>query len=287
MPSELRLNIYSPDMPAKNLRSKKVSEEANDLAEDNFEQIRLLIANLADKTDKLDVDSRKRHDAIYGELEHLEESTKTLFKDVGEMKTSLDFVNSEIEDLKQRLEDKPDKSSVAKWMVKIDNLENRSKRNNVVFLNIPEGVEDGSTCEGIIQDILVNHMNLERNIEIMKAHRTAIKNRQNRRNGEQSSRPIHVALLRYPDKQFILKNAAAKLKDNPYLGAKNFISDDVSKAVRDERKILKDRHLEEIRSRQDVEYAFIPWSIPPRILYKGNDSEKLKSFFRPASGGSE
>ena len=68
---------------------------------------------------------------------------------------------------------------------------------------------------------------------------------------------VHVAFLRYPDKQFILKNAAAKLKDNPYLGAKIFISDDVSKAVRDERKILKDRHPEEIRSREDVEYAFI------------------------------
>ena len=100
-------------------------------------------------------------------------------------------------------------------------------------------------------------------------------------------KPIHVALLRYPDKQFILKNAAAKLKDNPYLGAKIFISDDVSKAVRDQRKILKDRHLEDILSREDVEYAFIPWSIPPRILYKGNDSAKLKSFFRPASGDSE
>ena len=105
MPSELRLNLYSPDMAAKNLRSKKVSEAANDLAEDNLEQIRLLIAKLADKMDKLDADSRKRHDAIYGKLEHLEGSMKTLFKDVGEMKTSLDFINSEIEDLKQRLED--------------------------------------------------------------------------------------------------------------------------------------------------------------------------------------
>ena len=268
MPSELRLNISSPDMAAKNLRSKKGSEAGNDLAEDNLEQIRLLIASLKDKIDKLDADSRNRHDAVYGKLENLEERTKTLFKDVGEMKTSLDFVNREVEDLKQSLDGKADKSSVAKLMAKIDDLENRSKRNNVVFWNIPEGTEDGSTCEGIIQDILVNHMNLERDIEIMRAHRTTIKNRQNRRDGEQLSRPVHVALLRYPDKQFILNNAAAKLKDNPYLGAKIFISDDVSKAVRDERKILKDRHLEEIRSREDVEYAFIPWSIPPRILLK-------------------
>ena len=147
------------------------------------------------------------------------------------MKTGLGSVNSEVEDLKQGLENKVDKSTVAKLLAKIDDLENRSKRNNVIFWNIPEGTEDGSTCEEIIEDILVNHMNLGREIEIMRAHRTTIKNSQNRRNGEQSSRPIHVALLRYPDKQFILRNAAAKLKDNPYLDAKIFISDDVSKAV--------------------------------------------------------
>ena len=73
------------------------------------------------------------HDAIYGKLKHLEERTKTLFKDVDEMKTSLDFVNGGVEELKQKLEDKADKSSVAKLIVKIDDLENRSKRNNVVF----------------------------------------------------------------------------------------------------------------------------------------------------------
>ena len=65
------------------------------------------------------------------------------------------------------------------------------------------------------------------------------------------------------------------------------VSDDVLKAVRAKRKILKDRHLEEIRSREYVEYAFIPWSIPPRILFKSNDSAKLKSFFRPTSDVSE
>ena len=57
-------------------------------------------------------------------------------------------------------------------MAKIDDLENQSKRNNVVFWNIPQGTEDGSMCEGIIQDILVNHMNLEGDIEIMRAHHT-------------------------------------------------------------------------------------------------------------------
>ena len=120
------------------------------------------------------------------------------------MKTSLGFVSNEVDDLKLSLEDKAHKSSVDKLAKKLDDLENRSKRNNVVFWNIPEGTEDESTCEELIRDILVNHMNLEQDIAIMRAHRTTIKNRQSRRNGEQLSRPIHAALLRYPYKQFIL-----------------------------------------------------------------------------------
>ena len=65
---------------------------------------------------------------------------------------------------------------MAKLMVKVDGLENRSKRNNVVFWNIPEGAEDGSTSEGIIKYILVNYINLEWDIEIMRAHRHNNKN---------------------------------------------------------------------------------------------------------------
>lgn len=70
-------------------------------------------------------------------------------------------------------------------------------------------------------------------------------------------------------------------------GAKIFISDDVSKGVREERKKLKERHLDSIRSREEVEYAFIPWNIPARILYKVKDTVKLKSFFLPASENSD
>ena len=92
MASELRLNICFPDMATKNLCPKKGSSAANDFAKDNLEQIRLHIANLTDKMDKLNADSRKRHDAIYGKLKHLEQRMKTLLKDVGEKKTSLDFV---------------------------------------------------------------------------------------------------------------------------------------------------------------------------------------------------
>ena len=50
---------------------------------------------------------------------------------------------------------------------------------------------------------------------------------QNRRGGATQARPIHMALLRFTDKQYILRNAAAKLKDHPFQEANLFISDDV------------------------------------------------------------
>lgn len=155
-----------------------------------------------------------------------------------------------------------------------------------MFWNIPEEAENDSSCEDLIRDILVNHMGLEKEIEIMRAHRTTVLNCRNK-NGQQLPRPIHVALLRYNNKQFILRNTASKLKENPFRDAKIFISDDVSKSARDERKKPKEQHLESIRERQDVEYTFIPWIIPVRILYKASDSIKLKSLFLPATDDSD
>ena len=116
----------------------------------------------------------------------------------------------------------------------------------------------------------------------MRAHRTNIR-RQSTTKGTDSPlpRPIHVYLLRYTDKQYILRNAASTLKDSPFLEAKLYISDDVSKKVRDDRKKLKERYINKIRSREEVDFAYIPWNVPARILYKVKDSAKLKSFFLP------
>ena len=88
-----------------------------------------------------------------------------------------------------------------------------------------------------------------------------------------------VALLRFTDKQYIVRNAAAQLKENPFQEANIFISDDVSRKVREGRKKMKENHLEAIRVRGDLELTFILWSVPARILFKKSDTVKLKSFF--------
>ena len=44
--------------------------------------------------------------------------------------------------------------------LKIDDLENLSKRNNLVFWNIPEGEEEDRDCIKLLEDTILNHMKL-------------------------------------------------------------------------------------------------------------------------------
>ena len=74
--------------------------------------------------------------------------------------------------------------------------------------------------------------------------------------------------------------AGAKLhaEDHPLQEANLFISDDVSRKVREDRKKLKENHLVVFHSCEDMEFDFIPWSIPACIIFKTKDTDKLKSF---------
>ena len=188
----------------------------------------------------------------------------------------MEFANSEVQNVKTSLAAKADQSLVDELVKRIDDLENSSKRNNIVIWNVPEDArKQFSSCEALVKNIFFDFMGLDENVEVMRAHHTTI---QNRRGGATRARPIQVALLRFTDKQYILRNAAAKLKDHPFQEASLFISDDVSRKVTEDRKKLKENHLDAIRTREDVEFAFIPWSVPARILFKNEDTDKLKSF---------
>jgi len=189
----------------------------------------------------------------------LETTTTQLRTEVNELKTGLDFTNHQVDTVKSSLEDKADHAQVKNVEKRLDDLENQSKRNNIVIWNIPEGAEKEPSCQEVVRNILFNHMELEGSLEIMRAHHTPLKKRRNAdENGTPPPRPVHVYLLRYTDKQYILRNAASKLKDNPFQDANLYTSDDVSKSVRDDRKKLKERHLEDFRQREDVEFVYVP-----------------------------
>ena len=77
--------------------------------------------------------------------------------------------------MKENLSDKADNARFATLEKKLDDLENRSKRNNIVIWNIPEGAEKDTSCQEIVSNILSVHMQLEGDLEIMRAHRTNIR----------------------------------------------------------------------------------------------------------------
>lgn len=221
-------------------------------------------------------------DQMLCKLNKVEQIQSSIVQDVDKLKERMETANLSIQESEAKLKTKADQSDLDILKSKMDDLENRSKRNNVVVWGVKEGCEsDFSSIEEFIEkELSTNHMQLEEGIEVMRAHRTGVK-RNSSNSDTPKPRPIHVCLLRYTDKSYILKNAAAKLKNNKYKDFSVFISDDVSRRVRIERAELRKNHLPRIKETENVLFAFIPWSIPAQILYKEEGTDKLKSFTLP------
>jgi len=136
---------------SKNLRSRKgtanIQEEMS--TDSNFDELSRLVETLGDKIDKLGADSKRRHDVLYAKLKEFELTTASLNSELNEMKQGLEFTNKEVESMKENLSNKADSARVAALEKKLDDLENRSKRNNmkIVIWNIPEGAEKDSSCQ--------------------------------------------------------------------------------------------------------------------------------------------
>ena len=152
----------------------------------------------------------------------------------------METANLSIQESESKLKTKADQSDLDFLKSKMDDLENRSKRNSVIVWGVKGGCEnDFSSVEEFIEkELFTNPMQLEEGIEVMRAHRTGVK-RNSSSSDTPKPRPIQVCLLRYTDKLYILKNAAAKLKNNKCNDFSVFISDDVSRRVRMKRAELR------------------------------------------------
>ena len=219
--------------------------------------------------------------SILEKLSSLESLQKKTAADVVALKDSNRSQDAQMIEVDNELIRKASREELASVYKKMDDLENRSKRNNIVIWGLKEGVEAAyNSLEDFLRvEFFEKHMQLH-NIEVMRAHRTNVNQRATEANTS-TVRPIHIYLLRYSDKVQILKPVANALKDNPFLDSQIFISDDVSKNVRKDRAKLRKDYLKGIKERSDVEFAFIPWSVWAQILFKDRNCSKLKSFELP------
>ena len=204
----------------------------------------------------------------------LQNELANLNTEVKKLQEDLSHADKNITDIQKEMELKTSIADFEKFkegiLRKADDLENRSKTNNLVFWNIPEGEEKGRGCRRLIEDIIMNHMKQKdsEDIVIDRAHRTNLDTEVSRKKSNDISqpRPIHCNFLHWEEKEYIIKRAPGLLTNNPYGVDKStiIVTDDVSKRVRDQRKVLRAQYLPKLRETLSVKVGFVPYIVPAR-----------------------
>ena len=97
---------------------------------------------------------------IHERLKKIESESKELKDTVAQIENGLNSIKKDVEEVKIATEQKADKSRVEALEKEVEDLRNRSRRNNLVFYNIPEKAE-GEDCISFIQNFISTHMGLE------------------------------------------------------------------------------------------------------------------------------
>ena len=113
------------------------------MSAENVVELSCLVKSLAEKIDKLEALSQSRHDTILTKLTKLETTTS-------ELSSGLEGMNVEMEAVKQTLQKRADVVQVELLEKKLEEMENRSKGNNIAIWNIPEGAEKDSSCLALV-----------------------------------------------------------------------------------------------------------------------------------------
>ena len=128
-------------------------------------------------------------------------------------------------------------------MDKLDDLENRSRRNNLIVFNFPEGEENsagsGSSCIQFISGF-ISSLDPNLHFQIERAHRTPpgpapLPDR----SGKIKDRPIHVCFTSFQERDKVRKACIAAFKTGKkFKERKLFVSEDFSLRVQARRKAL-------------------------------------------------
>ena len=139
-----------------NKRSKARKHEMTGESADSSSKLDDILA-------KMDVLITAKNEML-SKLNKLEMAQSTIIKDVEDLKNSFRETDIEIQECNSKLSLKADRTEVEVLKEKIDDLENRSKINNVVIWGVPEGSKkDFVSMEEFIEvELLQRHMKLEK-----------------------------------------------------------------------------------------------------------------------------
>ena len=160
----------------------------------------------------------------------LNENVGFLKSEVINLKTSLNFMSKETSDMKNEIKKVDDncKEGVEQLNNKTTDLEDRSRRSNLVFFGVKELADKKTTedCEKLLTEILLKSGIIDGDPNVLegklfdRAHRLGP-----RRDNAEKPRPIICKVTYFKDKEHILKNSY-KLKNSPFN-----ISEDFSKTT--------------------------------------------------------
>ena len=143
------------------------------------------------------------------------------------MQEGINFLSKETSEIKEVAKITKDENSknINELKLKSEDLEDRSRRNNLVFFGIPEGNEEGNNtedCDVLLTNILKRTGIVHDSVGSLfdRAHRLGVK-----KLNQERPRPIIVRVTFYKDKVHCLKNAF-KLRGSGY-----GMSEDFSKAT--------------------------------------------------------
>ena len=189
-----------------------------------------------------------------------EERFSSVFKECRELFESLKFevdtVKEDVVAFKQKFET---------LEAKVDDLENRSRRCNLVIYNLPEGWE-GTDCSSFISKTLKDHCNID-SVNIQRAHRTGKLNLPDPSDARPPKpHPIHIGFTFYQEKEKCRKALADLFKKQKFGDAKLFVANDFSVKVQ---RMRKEKLTELRRLRSQGKQAFFIY--PATIKIRGAD----------------
>lgn len=158
--------------------------------------------------------------------------------------------------------------------IKIDELENRGRRNNIVLFNIPEGME-GNNCAAFINSLITEASTdpaiLGAAKEIQRAHRSGKKNPVHSGGERARPRPIHVGYSSFQAKEKSKKCLRELFKSKKFgpNDASFFVSDDYSRKVQ---QLRKEKVPELKRLRKEGKRAYLVYPAEIRIQDPGTES---------------
>ena len=247
----------SPDLSR---RTSSSAGAAAPTAADNLllQEMREMRMSFNQKIDSQHDESMKRFDNLQGEVREMKDTFTKLNEDVDTLRDEVRILQEQNFALAQ--ENEYLRNGQKNLFLKVDDLECRSKRNNLIFHGVERSdSETSKDCEDKIQKILTEKLGLKE-VAFDRAHRTS----------DKKDAPIVARCVYYKEKTDIMK-AKKKLPANDPVS----INEDFSERVRLIRKTLIPFMKNAIKEKKKVFMVYDHLIIEGKKMYLNDDGTAL------------